>query len=396
VDDLWHRSLLVMRSQIDNRGAIIASNDSDIMKFNKDTYTYMWPRDGALVSMVLSELGYVEIVRRFLLFCEKVITKEGFVHHKFNPDGSLGSSWHPKFYDGKKQLPIQEDESALILVALWRFYEHSKSVEVVQELFDCMVLKIGQFLVDFIEKKTGLPKQSYDLWEEQFGVFSYTAATTHAGLVAAAKLSKATGHYYDQARFEKAAKSMKKAIEKHLFSTEHNRFLKKVHRDHTGQMIIDPTVDASLAFVWQLGVFDPEDPKVVSTMQAIEEHIAIKNNICGIARYQGDFYQRNWDHHYSADVPGNPWIITTLWLANWYIAIAKDKKDLQKAENLINWVVSKASSAGILPEQVDPFTNAPLSVAPLTWSHATFVETVLRFSKKFSLVSRNHIYEDKK
>ena len=29
-----------------------------------------------------------------------------------------------------------------------------------------------------------------------------------------------------------------------------------------------------------------------------------------------------------------------------------------------------------MAEQVDPFTNAPLSVSPLTWSHAAFVSTV--------------------
>jgi hypothetical protein len=27
----------------------------------------------------------------------------------------------------------------------------------------------------------------------------------------------------------------------------------------------------------------------------------------------------------------------------------------------------------VLAEQVDPYTGAPLSVAPLTWSHAAFV-----------------------
>ena len=47
---LFKRSLLVVRTQIDNDGAIIAANDSDIMQFARDTYSYMWPRDGALVA----------------------------------------------------------------------------------------------------------------------------------------------------------------------------------------------------------------------------------------------------------------------------------------------------------------------------------------------------------
>jgi len=36
----------------------------------------------------------------------------------------------------------------------------------------------------------------------------------------------------------------------------------------------------------------------------------------------------------------------------------------------------------VLAEQLNPLTGEPLSVAPLTWSHATFVETVLDFVEK--------------
>jgi GH15 family glucan-1,4-alpha-glucosidase len=35
-----------------------------------------------------------------------------------------------------------------------------------------------------------------------------------------------------------------------------------------------------------------------------------------------------------------------------------------------------------MPEQVHPETGEPLSVAPLTWSHAEFVATVLNYLEK--------------
>jgi len=40
-------------------------------------------------------------------------------------------------------------------------------------------------------------------------------------------------------------------------------------------------------------------------------------------------------------------------------------------------VVGHASPAGLLPEQVHPFTGVPLSVSPLTWSHAAFVHSCI-------------------
>ena len=38
--------------------------------------------------------------------------------HKYRPDKSLGSSWHPWVRNGKPELPIQEDETALVIYAL--------------------------------------------------------------------------------------------------------------------------------------------------------------------------------------------------------------------------------------------------------------------------------------
>ncbi len=377
----WYQSLLLMRSQIDNRGAIIASTDSDIMKFNKDTYSYMWPRDGALVSMALSEAGYYEPVKQFLGFCQRIITPEGYVQHKFTPDGSLGSSWHPKWRGGKAQIPIQEDESALLLVSLWKLYEESKSIEIVQKLFNPMVLKIGRFLMQYKDTETGLPKPSYDLWEEQYGVFSYTCATVYAGLKAAENLSQATGHHEDEVIFREAAKKMKKSILDHMYSATDKRFVKKLYYEE-GEVRLDPTVDSSVAFIWELGLLPPNDPRVVNTMKAIEEHLKVHTEVGGIARYEGDFYHRNWDYEYSAKVPGNPWIITSLWVANWKLALAEKTSDLHEVKETLNWVVEKGSLAHILPEQMDPFTGEPLSVAPLTWSHATFVDTVIRYTKK--------------
>ena len=45
VCQLYRRSLLILRTQIDNNGAIIAANDFDIARSGRDTYAYMWPHE---------------------------------------------------------------------------------------------------------------------------------------------------------------------------------------------------------------------------------------------------------------------------------------------------------------------------------------------------------------
>jgi len=65
VSQLFGRSLLIIRTQIDKDGAILAANDSDISTAVRDTYSYMWPRDGALVANALTRAGYVDLPRAF-------------------------------------------------------------------------------------------------------------------------------------------------------------------------------------------------------------------------------------------------------------------------------------------------------------------------------------------
>jgi GH15 family glucan-1,4-alpha-glucosidase len=59
---------------------------------------------------------------------------------------------------------------------------------------------------------------------------------------------------------------------------------------------------------------------------------------------------------------------------------------MKEAIPILEWVASRALPSGVLPEQVHPFTNQPLSVSPLTWSHAAFVSSVLEYLNKLGKV----------
>jgi glucoamylase len=69
-------------------------------------------------------------------------------------------------------------------------------------------------------------------------------------------------------------------------------------------------------------------------------------------------------------------------LAEWYALTAKHQDDLKQSLDLLVWVAEHALPSGILAEQVDPYTDRPLSVSPLTWSHAAYVSTVLTYLQR--------------
>jgi len=372
--DLYRRSLLVVRSQIDNDGAIIAANDYDITTFARDTYSYMWPRDGALVSAALIDAGYSEVTRRFFEFCHNVVTSEGYLLHKYTPDGALASSWHAWFQDGKKQLPVQEDESALVIWALWKHFERFRDVEFVKPLYRGLIIRVANWLMSYRDENDGLPLPSWDLWEERRGVLGWTVASTWAGLQAAGNFADAFGEAHLAARYRKAADEIKAGVEKQLWRPEMNRFVRMINRRTDGGWDVDTELDSSLFGLWYFGMFPADDPRIVSTMKAIRERLWVKTEVGGVARYEHDYYHQVTDD--KTNVPGNPWFICTLWLAEWQIAIATSTDDLKPALDILNWTARHTLQSGVMAEQVHPYSGAPLSVSPLTWSHATLVLTI--------------------
>lgn len=380
VISMYKQSLLLVRTQIDEGGAIIAANDTDILNYNRDHYSYMWPRDGALVAYAMSMAGYQGMIVPFFQFCAKAISEEGYLHHKYNPDGTVGSSWHPYIHQGKEQLPIQEDETALVLFTLWADYEKHGVIELPQSLYRSFIRKAARFMHSYINEELQLPNPSYDLWEERYGIYTFTASAVYGGLIAAANFARLFGDDARCSRYEQTAERIKQGILTRLWDEESGRFARGLYQKD-GKWVRDMTLESSIYGIFEFGVLPAGDPRVVSTMRQIKDGLTVKTDVGGIARYQQDYYfQMSTDID---KVPGNPWIICTLWMAEFEIELADSLDDLESPRRTLEWVVEHAIESGILSEQLDPFDGSPLSVAPLTWSHATFVLTVLKYLNKY-------------
>lgn len=378
--DVFCRSLLILRTQIDNQGAILAANDSDIVRFGKDTYSYMWGRDGAYVAAALARAGYPHVCRKFFEFVAHVLTDEGYLFQHYNPDGSLASNWHPWLVDGKEVLPIQEDSTALVLWALWIHSNYSRDIEFIKTLYTSLIRKATDFLLKHVDPETHLPLPSYDLWEERYGTHTFTVSAVIAGLTAAAGFARL---FHDEALAEiceSAAGRMREGVRRHLYHKGLGRYARSGYRSESGYEL-DEVADISILGLVTLGGFSPDEPRIADTVEALKERLWVDTPIGGGARYENDIYQREAD--VPPDVPGNPWFISTLWFAEYYIARATSPSELHKAIPYLEWCARNALPSGVLAEQVHPLSGAPLSVSPLTWSHSAFVWAVLEYVDKF-------------
>lgn len=380
---LFTRSLLIMRAHTDNDGGIIASSDTDMLHHGRDTYSYVWPRDGAVIATAFDVTGYHDVATRFFQFISKCIEPGGYLMHKYRSDGVLGSSWHPWLQQGIPRLPIQEDETAAVVVALWQHYELCRDLEFIESLYNPFIEPAAKFMCDYIEPTTGLPQASYDLWEEKYGTSTYTSASVYAALLAAAKFAMILGKDDDARTYQAIAQRMQTAIATVLYDENLGMFVKHVLHTEDGELIFDRTLDTSSFYgLIAFEVFDIDDPKIKTSAKTLEERLQVRANSKGYVRYENDNYYRMQD----ADSP-NPWVITTLWMAQYQIKKATKLTELKAPLELLEWTASHATTGGVLAEQMHPTTRAHLSTAPLIWSHAEYVLTVERYLSKVKELS---------
>lgn len=375
---LFNKSLFYVRAHADVEGGIIASGDSSMLHKGKDTYAYVWPRDAAYACRALDRAGDFNVTQRFYDFCNQVITKDGYFMHKYSPDKSLGSSWHGWLHNGKFQLPIQEDETAIVLFVLWEHYRFSKDLEFIESIYNSLIKKAADFMVTYRDEETRLPKASFGLWEEKFGIHTYTACSVYGALLAAGNFARLLGKTKSEKRYVQVAKEIKDGILKYLYDQEAGYFYKMINRDQSGGLVCDQTLDASTFFgLFNFGVLRADDPRVVKMAEYITKRVSPGTKIGGVCRYENDTYYRQ-----TGDVPCNPWFVTTFWYAQWIIAKAKSESDLLEVKQILDWAARYAQASGILSEQLHAKSGDQLSATPLVWSHAELVTTVVQYLDK--------------
>ncbi|MEI7579346.1 MAG: glycoside hydrolase family 15 protein [bacterium] len=398
--ELYKKSLLIVRTHMDNQGAVIASTDTTMLKAGgTDSYAYFWPRDGAMTVLALIEVGFGDLVKSFFHYLAKVINRDGYILHKYyaDSDSGLASSWHPWVdQQGKIQLPIQEDETALALYALWKHNQRFADQEFLNQMWGKLVLPAANFLVNYrfgtgakimaLEEdiryqeigsldeqyaSSGLPLPSYDLWEQARGINLFTVAAVYAGLKAASNLAEVAGHNEEQQRFSSVADQIKQSVEKHMYDADSHSFINRIYLDPvTKTCIFDKQLDSSISALWKFEMFAVDDPRIEKVMDQIAKNLWVKTKIGGIARKEADHYFQVVKHNPA--IPGNPWFISTLWLAQYWL----EKNNIQQARVYLEWVLKHADKTGLMAEQADPLSGFGISVKPLIWSQAEYIHTI--------------------
>lgn len=357
-------SALLIKAQTDKRGAVLASSDTTMLNYERDSYAYCWTRDAAYALWPLMRIGYTDELLRFFEFSRRVLHDGGYLGHKYQADGQLGPSWHPyRHKHGPDAPPIQTDETALVLFLFGQYYRLHRDTELLAEYYEMMVAPMANFLAGYVDDR-GLPLPSYDLWEQKYLTTTYTTAVTYASLLEASFIAESFNAQDDALRWRTAAERMRE--HRDVFYNSSTTFFFKGYVVDGDTTIYDDTIDCSSLFgAFMFGFYDIGESQITDSYQTLLGTLITDGY--AVVRYRDDDY-----HHSGADI-ANPWPVTSLWFAQYALEI----DDTDRAMKILDWVHDRMGATHVLAEQYTPHDFTQRSVLPLTWSQAEYMSALL-------------------
>ncbi len=359
---IYKRSILLFPVLTNySTGGISAGVEVDEEQTKCGRYAYCWPRDAVFITKALDEIGMEKEVQKFYQsFCKDTQCKNGMWEQRYYTDGILAPSWG-----------YQIDETASVIYGVYEHYLHTNNPKFIK---DCM--KMCQNATRFLEKyldnvlENKDMQKSYDIWEESEGIHTYSLASILAAFQAMIEMQKVYKKEVEKENnnrlhLEQINTQTKKIesyllkIKEYIITNFYDESKKSFVRNSDGRMDI-----SLLGLVYPFKIFSPKEKKIVNTIERMD--MTLRTYTGGYLRYENDNY-----------CGGNPWVISNLWMANYYL----DKGEKKKAEECFNFAVKSATDLGFLPEQVDNNTMKPKWVIGLGWSHALFITTLNRIMK---------------
>lgn len=352
LDLIYKRSILLFPLLINSEtGGIIAAPEIDEERKVSGGYAYCWPRDAVFITKALDILGMCNEAKDFYIkFCKNTQSKNGMWEQRFYTNGNLAPCWG-----------YQIDETASVIYGICEHYKFKKDIEFLKQSIK-MCENAVEFLFKYIENLLEIDEEdsvkkeielknkntnkievhlSYDLWEMNEGVHLYSLASIFSAFDAMIYMDEELQKNNNSNRIKQEIvlnrklklEKYKDLIKKYITNNFYDEKQKIFYRNLT-----DKKMDISL-----LGIFVPFG--LLSTSEKSAKNLAEKINMT-LRTYTGGYLRFEGDNYYGGK---NPWVISTLWMALYYIKA--DKKN--KAMECLDFVVKTASENGLLAEQVD-------------------------------------------
>lgn len=331
-------------------------------------YRFCWLRDSYFVVQALNRLGATTTMQRYLGYIMNIVADAGA--EPLKPlYGISGSS--------------MVDEKIVETLSGYRgmgpVRRGNQAFEQVQhDVYGAVVLSATQFFFDVRLIKSGTEAEFHrleslgeharrfhdqpdaGLWEYRgrkrlhtFAVIMCWAACDRLAKIAA-KLGKDDRNKY----WRQSADEIRAFVIEGAWDAEQQAFTESFGR---------PEMDASLLTMHDLGFIDADDPKFVSTVEAIGKHLL-----------RGEHMFR-YDAPDDFGEPENAFNICTFWYIDALAAIGR----MDEARELFENMLSLRNPLGLLSEDIEPKTGELWGNFPQTYSMAGIINVAVRLSRSW-------------
>jgi GH15 family glucan-1,4-alpha-glucosidase len=325
--DAAARSLLFLRLLVRPGGAALAAQTP--------YWAYVWPRDSSFTAAALAVTGHRRQAAAIL----------GFLAGSQRADGTWPARSHPDGRPVDDGRPAQLDATGWVPWAAWLAAGQGRDTRLAASLWPTVRAAADHAAASL--GPDGLPPPGPDYWERRERAPTLgTAAALLAGLRAATRLAERRPGRDAERRSQAWAEAAGR-----LARGVARRFGPGGFQRHPGGG------GADAAVTWLAPPFGPPDPAVARAVRTAWRRLTVAGGA----------------------VPGRPWLGGDPWTpatASFALA-AMASGDLAAAEALLGWLLDRRTALGAFPERVGRDDGHPRSVAPLAWTHAIVLLTLV-------------------
>lgn len=361
ITEIYKRTILLYPLLQNNQtGGMSAAIEIDEKLTKCGRYTYCWPRDAVFITEAMDILNMSKETEKFYkVFCKNTQSRSGMWEQRFFTDCRLAPCWG-----------YQIDETASVIYGVYNHFLRTKDIKFLKEnlkMCEKGVSFLEKYLDDVLsERKMQL---SYDLWEMHEGIHLYSIAAIFGAFDAMIKIYEELKEDFTKNRIKQenvnkekeVLRQNKVKIKEFIMQNFYDESRKTFKRN-----LEDDLLDISiLGVVNPFNILSAKEKKILNTVENI--NLNLRTYTGGYKRFEKDHY-----------MGGKPWVIATLWMANYYLDVGENRK----ARECFDFILKTSGMHGYLSEQIDNELLVPSWIVGLGWSHAMFIIVLERMLNK--------------
>ena len=362
IKQIYRRTILLYPLLTNSEtGGISAAIEIDEKLTKCGRYTYCWPRDAVFITKAMDILGMQKETEKFYKgFCKNTQSKNGMWEQRFFTDGRLAPCWG-----------YQIDETASVIYGVYEHYLLYPDLKFLKDnlkMCEKSTIFLQKYIKDVINKENKM-HVSYDLWEMNEGIHLYSLSSIFSAFDGMIKIYEELKEEFTKNRVkQEIVEKQKEELKNNL--VEIRKFVLENFYDENKKSFVrnlsDKKLDISMiGAITPFKLFSPKEKKIENTIEKM--NLTLRTYTGGYIRFEEDHY-----------MGGNPWVIATLWMANYYI----ETREFKKARECFDFVLKTSSYNGLLSEQINNETMSPAWIIGLGWSHAMFIIVLEKLAKE--------------